>query len=679
MHIKKMGNEAWCKAHLKGLFANILAATLIFSCSPVWAEENNTDEATNRLGEIVVTATKMSTEVDKIPTNISVITHEELKQYPGYYNALNVLQDLNIPGMFFSTNSSGSGNGDISISTRGSENSYWAMKVMVNGVEFNRGKGYIRPGRLAIHDIERIEITKTPSAEYGDQAIGGVINIITRKADSSLEGKAGLAFSSLGGGNAYSVFNGTKGKWDYYIDASAVREDTYQDGGYLDGNNLYSKVGYTLNDDASLEFHGSHKDSQGIYSLGLTREQFEEDPTQNINTGADQYNESEEDLGALVYQQQLGHNELMAKVEMQKSSYKYYYSGYYGEEKSWAAHSEINMTLNNSINGMANKIVIGGEYRFHKLDPQMYSGSSSFYNRGTIYGDYSREDISYAGYLQDELRATDALTISAGIRYDYFDLEQTANNANSSSWTQETGDFSPKIGFTYQFCDKVNVFAGFNSGIKSPVRLPQSRTNGKLEPEKLRVYEIGIRGYVSNWLNYNTAFFLQKVTDKFVRPGVKWTSQYENAGETTAKGVELGAKVQLPSNFYAATSFTYQQSEFEEFVSQGVDYSGNKLTGVPDIIFSFKLGYMDDLLGDISLNPVYTGKRYFNYANTNEDDGFWVLNARYAKTFGKVELYVAANNLFDEMAVGSGSGSPGNETLYPINGLNAVVGMNVRF
>ncbi len=100
---------------------------------------------------------------------------------------------------------------------------------------------------------------------------------------------------------------------------------------------------------------------------------------------------------------------------------------------------------------------------------------------------------------------------------------------------------------------------------------------------------------------------------------------------------------------------------------------------MPDIICAFQLGYLHQILGDISLNPVYTGKRYFNYANTNEDDGFWMLNARYSKKIGRVELYIVARNIFDESAVGSGSGDPGNENLYPMAGFNTSLGLNVTF
>jgi iron complex outermembrane receptor protein len=338
----------------------------------------------------------------------------------------------------------------------------------------------------------------------------------------------------------------------------------------------------------------------------------------------------------------------------------------------------VNVTLNHDIAGMVNTLVVGGEYRYHDMTAKRYM-ATSFYDIGEINRDFSRKDISYAGYLQDELRMTDRLTVSGGLRYDYFDLEQVANIASSDSWDQTKGDVSPKIGFTYQASKAVNLFAGLNSGIKSPVRLPMWYTNGELDPERLWAYEAGLRGNISSWLDYNVALFWQDVTDKFVRSGSDLSAQYENAGETTAKGVEVGANARLPNGSYASTSFTWQQSEFDEFVSRGVDYSGNKLTGVPDIMFAFKLGFRDEMLGDISLNPVYTGKRYFNYANTTEEDGFWILNARYAKQIGAAELYLVANNVFDEDAIGSGSGYPGDESLYPLPGFNAIFGLNVRF
>ncbi len=494
-----------------------------------------------------------------------------------------------------------------------------------------------------------------------------------------LEAKAGVAYTSLGSGNAYSVINGSNENWEYYLDASLTREDSYQDGGYFDINNVYTTVKRSLNNNSTLAFHGSYTDSKGNYTAGMTREQFNEDPTQNPNTGPDYYSENEASLGALVYEQNLGPHEFMCKIEAQDTSWRMFSGYYYMGADSVVAHPEVRMAFNHDIGGMANKLVIGAEYRYHDLHGIRHT-AVSFHDLIAKNQDFSREDISYAAYLQDELAITDALTITAGIRYDYFDLEQEANMASSSTWSSKHNALSPKIGLTYQLCDEVNLFAGFNTGMKSPVRLRQWFTNGDLNPEKLYSYEVGVRGNISHWLDYNLAVFWQNVTDKFVRPTANfWTGQYENAGETSTTGVEMGANARLPHGFYASASFTWQESKFDEFISGGVDYSGNYLTGIPEMMFALKLGYRHETLGDISINPVYTGKRYFNYANTNEEDGDWVLNARYAKTFGRVEFYAAANNIFDQSVVGTGDGDPGSETFYPFPGFNMLIGLNVSF
>ncbi len=364
-----------------------------------------------------------------------------------------------------------------------------------------------------------------------------------------LEAKAGVAYTSLGSGNAYSVINGSNENWEYYLDASLTREDSYQDGGYFDINNVYTTVKRSLNNNSTLAFHGSYTDSKGNYTAGMTREQFNEDPTQNPNTGPDYYSENEASLGALVYEQNLGPHEFMCKIEAQDTSWRMFSGYYYMGADSVVAHPEVRMAFNHDIGGMANKLVIGAEYRYHDLHGIRHT-AVSFHDLIAKNQDFSREDISYAAYLQDELAITDALTITAGIRYDYFDLEQEANMASSSTWSSKHNALSPKIGLTYQLCDEVNLFAGFNTGMKSPVRLRQWFTNGDLNPEKLYSYEVGVRGNISHWLDYNLAVFWQNVTDKFVRPTANfWTGQYENAGETSTTGVEMGANARLPHGF----------------------------------------------------------------------------------------------------------------------------------
>jgi len=93
----------------------------LFFCPPGWAADDKQDKACTEIGDIVVTATKMATEVGKIPTNISVISRAEIEKYPSHYNAISLLRDLNIPGLYFTGTDRGAASGDVTMSSRGGE------------------------------------------------------------------------------------------------------------------------------------------------------------------------------------------------------------------------------------------------------------------------------------------------------------------------------------------------------------------------------------------------------------------------------------------------------------------------------------------------------------------------------------------------------------------------------
>ena len=78
-----------------------IVVVMLLSCPPGWAGDDKKAKKSTDIGDITVTSTKMATEVDKIPTNIIVIPREEIEKYPGHSNAISLLRDLNLPGMYF--------------------------------------------------------------------------------------------------------------------------------------------------------------------------------------------------------------------------------------------------------------------------------------------------------------------------------------------------------------------------------------------------------------------------------------------------------------------------------------------------------------------------------------------------------------------------------------------------
>lgn len=655
----------------------IILGILIFAL-PQIAPAKEKEKGAIKLEDIVVSATKMETDVAKTPTNVAIISREEIEKYPGTLTVTDLLRQVQIPGVYIPQMPVSIPVDQGRLSTRGGEVSAWAVRVLVNGIEFNKANGYFVPPRIPIHDIERIEIIKSPSAVYGDQAIGGVINIITRVSDKYLEAKTGISAGGFGTEKYYAVINGQKENWQYFLDVGISRFEGYQRRVYEDDTNLYTRVSYRLDDTSSITFHGSHYEDEGNYGNSLTLDEFRTDPRQN--PGDDQNLKDDYDLGALVYSKSFGNSDLLLKFDYKNEICQMFWAGLWFEFDEWEGHPEVSFTHRHRLGSMDNKVVIGMEYRYHEIDTQFFLAPGNVL--GTQIGDRHREDTSLAFYLQDELRLTDELTITAGLRYDDYEQEQDGKINPTAAWKQSNSALSPKIGATYSLSEAINIFAGFNSGFKSPARVPAAAANESLDPERIYAYEAGMRGRATPWLNYETALFWNEVEDKFVSTGMQ---QYENAGKTRSKGVELSAKAGFQNGIYGSLSYTYQESEYVDYTSLGVSYDDNDIPNVPNQLFGSWIGYRNNIFGDFALNPVYTGEIFLNDTNTLQWDGYWLLNARYTKRFitwkPGIEFFISGENLTDEKEVSSNyttSGS-GTESVYPIFGRNVFVGINVTF
>ncbi len=139
--------------------------------------------------------------------------------------------------------------------------------------------------------------------------------------------------------------------------------------------------------------------------------------------------------------------------------------------------------------------------------------------RQTKIKDTLRKDTSYATYIIDELSITNALTVTFGARFDSYKQNQTGRVNISNTAGQSDEAISPKLGATYTVNKALNIFAGFNSGFKSPARVPGAAYSSGLEPEEVYSYEVGFRGSPFPWFNYNTALFLNQYKNKWIKTG----------------------------------------------------------------------------------------------------------------------------------------------------------------
>ncbi|NRF12847.1 TonB-dependent receptor domain-containing protein [Vibrio coralliilyticus] len=233
-------------------------------------------------------------------------------------------------------------------------------------------------------------------------------------------------------------------------------------------------------------------------------------------------------------------------------------------------------------------LITGADYKRDKSEFETnYSGQQNHEEKGTVYG----------LFVQDDWNINDAILLSAGARYDWYELTDNINQEFDSS------GFSPNISLTYQLLDGLELFAGYAEAfrgqqIKELFVIDYRNNAADRAPERAKNKEIGA-SYRKNNLIAGFTFFDSKIED------VVTTSNnvYTNVGELTTTG------------FSAYVGYTLEQ------VSARLSYnqSNPELNGVPLSDGDSTLGTS---IGDTWVLDV-------NYAANDELEFGW--NARFVE------------------------------------------------
>jgi len=178
----------------------VLVLVLLFSVvvySPLKAEEKKAGDAIVTMEEVVVTATRDTQEIRKAQANVSVITADEIEK-SGATTVVEVLDKLE--SIQFRTYSGNSSQSQIDMRGFGGDNPFGKTLILIDGRRLNRtDMASINWLQMPINTIEKIEVVRgSGSVLYGDAAIGGVINIITKKGKGEPKFNASVLAGSYG-------------------------------------------------------------------------------------------------------------------------------------------------------------------------------------------------------------------------------------------------------------------------------------------------------------------------------------------------------------------------------------------------------------------------------------------------------------------------------------------------
>ena len=231
-----------------------IAAAALLLCTAFPAAQAGAEETTIQLKEVIVTATKTEKAPEDVTQSVTVITGEDIRKT----NATDVAAAIqNATGVHIS--GYGTPGSVESLKIRGAYSSQ--ILVLLNGIRMNsaRDGGFdLSLIPVSVDDIERIEIVRGPgSALYGSDAVGGVINIITKKPTenrSTFTGQVG----SHGYDDLFASNAGRHGSWYYLFSGERETSD-----GYRVNSDLYQwvyggRIGYDLSRNSALEITANY-------------------------------------------------------------------------------------------------------------------------------------------------------------------------------------------------------------------------------------------------------------------------------------------------------------------------------------------------------------------------------------------------------------------------------------
>ena len=539
---------------LLALCASHLAGT-------AFAQSNETPAAT--LKTIVVTASGSEQELRDAPASIAVVTREELEKKP-----LNSVAE--VLGQVQGVTLNRSGNGVPTIQLRGLGSAY--TLILIDGKRVNSTSAVFRGndydiGWVPVEDIERIEVVRGPmSSLYGSDAIGGVVNIITRKVGKTWQGSV---------------------KQELVVAEDSEAGDAMLTNFSLRGPLVADTLGIALSGG-----YDKRKADEGVNSSGLAGQPRRENRYGSAKLNWTPGKDHEITTGYDVSLRD--HDHFLLKRESFSLGHKGRYSfgnsevNFYADEtrnKTGTTTGEINPNKANTevldgklilpVDALLNQIVtVGGDMRRERLDdPKLLGGTGT-----TTFSDTEISVRQHAFFVEDEIELSDDLRLTLGNRHDNHE--------------KFGGNNSPRGYLVYHALPGLSFKGGVARAFRAPTLLQNSPQwmsvscgsattgcyvvgNADLEPETSTSREIGFQAEYGQWNGSVMAFHtdLKNMIDISSRTNnatlaptyPNYVGQingrpafaYQNIARVRSKGVEVGLNGTLSESLKLKTSYTY--------------------------------------------------------------------------------------------------------------------------
>jgi iron complex outermembrane recepter protein len=614
-----------------------------------------------RLEDIVVTASRIASPLKEAPANVTVITFDDIEE-TGAQTIADVVQRE--PGVFTQNLLGNPKSANIDIRGYG-EAAPQNVLILVNGRRLN---GIDTLGadlaQIPVDAVERIEIYRgSGTVLYGDNAAGGVVNIILKAGEGPPKAVASTTVGSYNYFKPEVMISGRQGKFSYF----ATLSDTNTQG-YRHNNEFYGKDAlgnFKINAFRNLAFNlsaGHHRDSYGqpgaLYWSDLRKGIVDPKDSTYPNCSAS----TEDNFVDLEPEVKLGDNVLVSLGGSYRnrhifSSFNYGSGNFFltkGQLETYAftPKAVISYSLSKTAK---NTLIIGSDwYRY----PTTATSSTSFYGSSSrTENDVEKKDFAY--YITDKFYPMADLMVEAGYRkqrstYDFKNTGLLSGVIESGTSRYDREAY--RVSAIYTLLNKANVFASYNKGFRFPATdefiswgsywngaYTPTQINTALKPQTTKEFDVGVRWNPWRSFSGSLTYFRTDNRDEIYLNPLTYTN--ENYDKTKRQGVETSLFFNLATGLILNLTYSYTDASFD-----GGQFDGNRIPLVPRNKASAKLAYALSNW-DLSLASIYTGDRYAISDQENAKEklpGYTTFDAAVGYRYDRFSALFTIKNLADK-------------------------------
>ena len=540
----------------------------------------------------------------------------------------------------------------------GIENGHQNIVITINGRRLNNVDTIPQLlSNIPLSSIERIEIIKGSGAvAYGDGAMAGVINIITKETSG---GEVNVASGSHG----QSAASLSAGITQEYFSVQVLAENSRSDGqrkadingdsDETDTNNFAAHLKVFPAQGAEIRVGKERSWIDSIYGNPLTNQEFNKDPAQSGS-----YSDWQGNIAPYNAQR------MSTDVNLIGAGYR--------------LNKKLSLNLDHTVEKKTSEFVGWGsdyDYRSTNIstewidsDLQVTLGVQLFDGERDSGTDKTSKD-NQSVFIQTSYSLDNTLFLVGArhekVKYTHEDLSNTAlkDDDKLTAW---------ELGINHQYSEQLSVFANLMSGYQAPdidrffdlFSGPTPTFNSFINPAKNKTLNVGFNHLTTN-NKLKTTLFYSKLTDEIFLDPVTFANT--NIDKSYKYGIEIQDQWQLTENFKANLNYSYTLAKIDSDDSSSGAFNGKRTPGVSPHTASLGLSYQVTNKGTLTLSETFRSKAHAinDFANnfSQKQRAYSTTDIGYQHKVDNITLYAQVNNLFDQR-----NGLwVADDAIYPVN------------